>query len=85
MAPSVVDPDNKYMLLSTKYSIKGVDEGLSRSYQIKSVPILKEVHTDKKIIKEEKAKNKVNLKVMFFHLKVQVMIHCRECDTERDV
>ena len=73
------------MLLSTKDARKGVDEGLSISDQIKSVPILKEVDTDKKILKEEKSKDKINLKVMFRYLKVQVLIHCRECDAERAV
>ena len=38
-----------------------------------------------KLLNEAKSKDKVNLKGMLHYLKVQEIIHCGECGTERGV
>ena len=49
-----VEPYNKEKLILTKETRNMVDEGLIRSEQLMSSPIIKEVYAEKKLIKESK-------------------------------
>ena len=64
MALPVVKPDNKEKFVLPEDVINRVDKGLSRSEQPTSLPIIKGVNAEKKLLKEAKSKNKLDLKGM---------------------
>ena len=69
MTLTVVDLDNKENFQYLEYERKRVDEVLIRSEQLKSLQILNKFDAEKKLLKESKVKDKVNLKGMLHYPK----------------
>ena len=84
LALPINDPTNKDKFLSPEEARRRVDAGMTRAEQLKSLPVLKQVTSEKKLLKESKARDR-NLGNMFHCSKVRAIACCGECGASRVV